>query len=130
MYFGQITLIPLIIGVSSVASAGTYRSPDDVDLPPIEQRQVVGTWLEVVGKTSCTKGIERVKAKYYRVLRCQDGSGGTTGTELTKTSSTKYRPTAGSSNGDYYVIDSGGDLGVYDNQGIIDTLPKHSKLWP
>ena len=120
----------ILITAAGVAGTMTFRGPDEVDLPPTEQRVIVGTWLEWIGSTTCTKRIEKVKTKLYMVLRCADGSGGKTGNELVKVSATKFRPKAASRYGDYYVIFAGGELGVYDTQGPIATLPKHPRLWP
>lgn len=114
---------------TSVSAADKYRSPDAVDLPPVSKRVIVGTWLEVINGTACTKGIEQVKAKYYKVLRCSDG-GGDTGIELLKINGTTYVPKAKTRNGDYYLINNAGELMIYDNQGWIARLPKHPTLQP
>ena len=126
----SVVLVGVVALMANPTNATTFRGPDEVDLPPVAQRQIVGTWLEKIGQTTCTKGIEKVKAKLYLVLRCDDGSGGNTGNELVGVNATKFRPKASSRNGDYYIVSATGELQIYDKQGLIDVLPKHSALWP
>lgn len=103
------------------------RFPADVDLPPQIQRRVIGTWIDV--DHMCTESVERVKDRWFMVLRCTDGSGGGWGRELVKVGP-KLTPKAGSLHGDYYVLEADGRLGSYDEQGYITTLSKHAGLRP
>jgi hypothetical protein len=122
----------LLIFASSLATAqGTkqYRSPNDVDLPPLEQRKIIGTWLTASISGSCTRSFENVNGKVYDVGRCSDGSGGNSGRLLTQTSPTKFLSRT-STSGDYYVILKNGDLSLHDKDGEIDVEPKHPGLWP
>jgi hypothetical protein len=122
--FAAIAIIGTYLGacITPPIQAATYRSPDEVDLPPIEQRQIIGTWQDEIAGTICTMGIEKVNSKFYKVQRCADGSGGSTDIELVKISDRKYKPKTASRNGDYYLIDNSKNLGIFDNQGIIITL--------
>lgn len=130
---GKKFLILLIFLTASVGigAQGTkqYRSPDDVDLPPLEQRKTIGTWLKSSLSGSCTRSFESVNRKVYEVVRCSDDSGGKTGRIVSQVSSTKFvSPT--SSHGDHYVILANGNLSVRDRDGEIDVEPKHVGLWP
>lgn len=107
----------------------TYRSPNDVDLPPLEKRKVIGTWLTIAIDGSCTQSFEGVNKKVYRVVRCSDGSGGKTGQEITQVSAKKFlSPT--SATGDYYLILENGDLAIRDKDGENAIEPKHISLFP
>lgn len=107
----------------------TYRSPNDVDLPPLEKRKVIGTWLTIAIDGSCTQSFEGVNKKVYRVVRCSDGSGGKTGQEITQVSARKFlSPT--STTGDYYVILENGDLAIRDKDGENAIEPKHVGVFP
>ena len=113
--------------VCTAAVAKEYRSADEVSLPPVSQRQIIGTWFDK--DTNCTRSFEEVTKKVYYVLRCSDGSGGNSGIELVRMGN-KFRSKRGSSHGDYYLVEAGGKLGIYDDQGVIDTLPRHPSLRP
>jgi hypothetical protein len=107
----------------------TYRGPNDVDLPPLEKRKVIGTWLTKAIDGSCTRSFEVVNKKVYRVGRCSDGSGGKTGQEITQVSAKKFlSPT--STTGDYYVILENGDLSIRDKDGENTIEPKHVGVFP
>ena len=131
--FGKKFLISLIFVTTSVGigAQGTmqYRSPDDVDLPPIEQRKIIGTWLTSSLSGSCTRSFEGVNRKVYKVVRCSDGSGGNTGQIISQVSSTKFMSSK-RSHGDHYVILANGNLSVRDRDGEIEVEPKHVGLWP
>lgn len=121
----------LLTACTITAAQGTkeYRSPNDVDLPPIEQRKIIGTWLTKPPPGSCTRSFEAVRGKVYNVVRCSDGSGGKTGQVIAVASPKKFlSPT--STTGDYYLILQNGDLSVRDKDGEIEVEPKHSDLWP
>lgn len=125
--------IILALGLSLVSSGAIargidYKSKDDVTLPPQDQRTVVGTWFDK--DTRCTRSLEEVKKRVYLVLRCSDGSGGNDGREVVRTGKSKYAKKESSRTGDYYLINKDSTLGIYDNQGIIDTLPRHPTLRP
>jgi len=107
----------------------TYKSPNDVDLPPLEKRKVIGTWLTTAISGSCTQSFEGVSKKVYRVVRCSDGSGGKTGQEINRVSANKFLSTT-SSTGDYYVILENGDLAIRDKDGENAIEPKHIGLYP
>lgn len=125
------SLLVLIFASGLVSAQGTkeYRSPHDVDLPPLEQRKIIGTWLTTSISGSCTRSFESVTGKVYDVLRCSDGGGGNSGRLLTQASPTRFLSRT-SSTGDYYVILKNGDLSRRDKQGEIDVEPKHATLWP
>lgn len=118
----------LVAASSAIAAGGSYKSKDDITLPPQEQRLVVGTWFDK--DTRCTRSFEEVKKRIFLVLRCSDGSGGSDGRELVRISQFKYKKKEKSRTGDYYLIHADGTLGIYDSQGVIDTLPRHSALRP
>lgn len=54
-----------------------YRSSDEVTLPPLNKRKVLGTWMgmRVIGGT-CSRSFEEVNGRVYEVVRCSDCSGG------------------------------------------------------
>ena len=115
----------------SICCAGTknYQSPDEVNLPPVEQRQIIGTWVTSSLSGVCTRSFESVRKKTYAVLRCSDGSGGELGKELTKVSNEKF-VSRSSSSGDHYVILANGNLSIRDRDGEIDVESKHVGVWP
>lgn len=100
--------------------------PDEVILPPLKQRKVLGTWAL---HGTCSRSFEEVKGRIYEVIRCAECSGGDTGTPLVKKSGNTYtRPDR--RNGEYFKILPNGNIGVYDRDGLIDTDPRLSRLWP
>lgn len=108
----------------------SYRSSDEVDLPPLRQRKILGTWYggKVIGGT-CSRSFEEVNGKVYEVLRCSDCSGGKTGTPIKRGTGgifTKWDRR----NGEYFKILPNGNLASYDRDGHIDTDPKLPGLWP
>lgn len=130
-----LVLLPLFLSTSFIATAGNKELPDDLKrslgiekLPPVEKRKLIGTWYDRDG--GCTRSFEQVGSKYYDVLRCKDGSGGKEGAQVSRANSSTFRPIPSRSSGDHYVIQNNGDLAVRDKDGLIDTLPKHSSLWP
>lgn len=107
-----------------------YRSSDEVTLPPLSKRKVLGTWagMRVIGGT-CNRSFEDVNGRVYEVIRCSDCSGGKTGTPLVKAAgSTLTRPVR--RNGEYFKILPNGTLASYDREGLIDNYPPLSGLWP
>lgn len=128
------TFLVLLISLAAVVGAGAqgtkeYRSSDDVDLPPLGQRKVIGTWLKSSVSGSCTRSFESVNRKVYKVVRCSDGSGGKTGQEISQVSTNKFLSRT-SSTGDHYVILANGNLSIRDKDGEIDEEPKHAGLLP
>lgn len=111
-------------------SGKSFRSSDEIDLPPLAQRKVIGTWYqgEVIGGT-CSRSFEEVKGKVYEVLRCSDCSGGKTGTPLVKSAGGIFTK-PGRRNGEYFKILPNGNLASYDRDGHIDTHPKLPGIWP
>lgn len=107
-----------------------YRSSDEVTLPPLNQRKVLGTWMgmQVMGGT-CSRSFEEVHGRVYEVVRCSDCSGGKTGTPLVKGAGNTFtRPAR--RNGEYFRILPNGNLASYDRDGLIDNYPRLSGLWP
>ena len=117
--------------VSSTGAQGTkeYRSPDDVDLPALDQRKIIGTWLKSSLSGSCTRSFESFNRKVYEVVRCSDGSGGKTGRVVSQASPTKFVSRT-SSHGDHHAMLANGNLPARDKDGEIDVEPKHAGLWP
>lgn len=115
--------------ITSAQGKLEYRSPDDVDLPAIEQRRIIGTWLTKPPPDSCTRSFEEVRNRVYEVIRCIDGTGGKTGRMVTAVSTKKFLSRT-SPSGDYYLIQPNGDLSVRDRDGEIELEPKHAALWP
>lgn len=126
----------VIVLVSLAASTGAgaqgkehYNSPYDVNLPPMEQRKIIGTWLTMSISGSCTRSFEEVNGKVYDVVRCSDGSGGKTGQAITQVSARKFLSPR-SSTGDHFVILKNGDLELRDKRGLVDIEPRYAGLWP
>lgn len=117
-----LTLLPLTL----LAQKLQYKSPDDVNLPPVAQRNILGTWK--MADSPCTRSFEEVKGAIYDVTRCSDKSGGDTGRKLARVNATTFRSTREGST-DHYVIQKDGTLSVRDREGEIDRLKKHA-LWP
>ncbi len=102
-------------------------SDSDPKLPPVRERKILGTWAHAI--FNLTMSLEQVGTKVYRVRRsayCNSGDRG----ELLKTGTGQRYSVIGSSAGDYYQILPSGDLGVYDREGRVDTLPVHFALHP
>jgi hypothetical protein len=96
-------------------------------LPPVRQRQIIGTWVGM--DSNVTISLERVKGSVYRVYRdayCASGDQG----ELLQTRSGGRYAVIDSRNGDYYQVAPSGDLGVFDRDGRVDVMPKHFALYP
>jgi hypothetical protein len=96
-------------------------------LPPVRQRKIIGTWADPM--MNLTLSIEKVGKKVYRVRRSAYCSSGDRG-ELLRAGSSKLFGVIGSTAGDMYEIDESGDLGIFDRDGKIDTLPAHFGLHP
>lgn len=107
-----------------------YKTKDDIALPPLNARKVLGTWLTAsLPPAACTRSFEQVAVKVYDVVRCSDGSGGNDGRQLTRVSANKFLSRT-STSGDYYVILKDGDLSIYDKDGQVGNEAKHVGLWP
>ncbi|WGG52159.1 hypothetical protein [Rugamonas sp. DEMB1] len=102
------------------------RSLDvDPKLPPVRQRKIIGTWAQ--STFNLTLSLEQVGAKVYSVRRnayCKSGDRG----EMLKTGPGKRYSVIGSGTGNYYEVLPSGDLGVFDRDGRVDTLPIHFAL--
>lgn len=124
-----------LLSFSFMADAGTKElSPEMKQLLGIsllpKDAKPIGTWLG-----TCARSIEFSKTKnsYFMTDRCFDGSGGKDGDELSKFSKGElqaFKKKQGGSHGDYYVMEKDGRLGIYDKNGLIEKLPRHSKVWP
>ena len=102
-------------------------SASGVKLPPERQRETIGTWVGI--HAGITMSLERVQGKVYRVYRsayCGSGDRG----ELLRTRSDASYGVADSEAGDYYQVTLSGDLGVFDRDGKIDVMLRHSSLYP
>lgn len=106
----------------------TWNPPGTAFLPPVEKRKIIGTWYSRTLKA--TRSFEQVDGKYYEILRSKSKTGGNDGLEIVKAGKNKFKKKAGSRFGDYYVINADGSLGIFDHDGLVDTLPIHSGLWP
>ncbi|QNA89689.1 hypothetical protein G4G28_16620 [Massilia sp. Dwa41.01b] len=102
-------------------------STDGTKLPPVRQREIIGTW--VTFGFNLTTSLERVGGKVYKVDRSAYCASGDRGELLRARSNGRYA-VIGSAHGDYYQVTASGDLGVFDRAGSIDTLPKHFALYP
>lgn len=96
-------------------------------LPPERQRAVIGTWVAPLDKV--TMSLERADGKVYLVYRDAHCGSGDRGEPL-RTLSDKRYAIIDSRNGDYFQVLPSGDLGVFDRDGRIDTVPKHEGLYP
>lgn len=107
-----------------------YRSGDEVTLPPVSQRKILGTWMNRnVGEETCNRSFEEVKGRVFEVARCSGCGGGKLGTPLIKAGAnmfTRVNPR----NGEYFKILPNGNLGSFDREGLIDNYPRLSGLWP
>lgn len=122
-------IFSIALSLSNLSYAGFGG---EVILPSDSQQ--IGIWQNN-GVGRCTRSIDFSKSqkKYYMVYRCSDGGGGKEGAVLhrfTKGGLDAFKKTDQGRYGDYYVIESNGSLGIYDNQGVIDTLPSTKILWP
>ena len=105
-----------------------WSPPNETALPPLEKRKIVGTWYSRTLK--CTRSFEQAEGKYFEVNRFSNKTGGNDGTELIKVSKNKFQKKSGARFGDYFLINADGSLGIYDQDGLVDTLPTHTGLWP
>ncbi len=113
-----------------LVGSAVHGAPAEVELPPIEKRIVLGTWLPPsLGGIPCTRSYETVSGKVYDVLRCADGSGGKTGQQIRQLDSRKFRSPTDSKDV-FYVLLANGDLSIRDRQGEFRVLSKHTTLWP
>ena len=107
-----------------------YKTKDDVTLPPLGARKILGTWLTTaLPPAACTRSFEQVKEKVYDVVRCSDGSGGNDGRQVTRVTANKFLSRT-STSGDHYVLLKNGDLSVRDKDGEVGIEAKHLGLWP
>lgn len=103
------------------------RFPDEVDLPPIKDREILGTWFY---QNKCTLSFESVKGSVYRVIRCSDCSGGKTGVKVARVSNNVFQRIP-QRKGEYFRILPSGNLGSFDDEGEIETYVKQTNgLWP
>lgn len=122
-----------IAGVSRCEKPGTanigkitFRLDNEVDLPPVKDRKILGTWSYW---DRCTLSFEEVKGTTYEVVRCSDCSGGNTGQKVAKKPGNMFLRIP-DRNGEYFRILPNGNLGSYDRDGAIDTYLKHTGVWP
>ena len=95
-------------------------------LPPVQQREIVGTWAKP--EFGLTMSIERVGKKAYRVYRSSHCASGDRGDRLRENAGHFY--VVGSNHGDYYQVQPSGELVIFDKEGRIDVMPKHFALHP
>lgn len=119
--------------LEKLVSPGTPVSAEDVTQPPpklpsVKKRKIIGIWYN--RDFDSTLSIEQVGQKYYEVSRFKGDIGGEDGRRLSRIDSRTFRPNPPATYGDHYVIQKNGDLAVRDREGLIDTLPRHSSLWP
>ncbi|TLD44021.1 MAG: hypothetical protein FAZ92_03730 [Accumulibacter sp.] len=132
LFLRKPSILFILLALSAAAAAQGkkhYRDPDDIDLPPPQQRKVIGIWTTSSLSGTCTRSFEGVKERVFQVIRCDDGSGGKTGQLLAQVSTNKFLP-RGNAHGAHYVILPNGDLSVRDGDGEIDVEPKHQGFWP
>jgi hypothetical protein len=110
--------------VQGKALGKSINWPNEVVLPPLNERKVIGTW-EVWPEV--TMSIEEVRGNTYSVLRSKYCESGSKGTPLTR-QGRRYME-SGNSNGKYYVILPSGELAAHDRQGYIESYEKQSGLW-
>jgi hypothetical protein len=96
-------------------------------LPPQNSRVVIGTWADP--DSGLTMSFERVGGKVYQVYRSAYCSSNDRGEPVRQTSPKRFA-VIDSRAGDYFEIETSGDLGVYDRQGRIDIMPAHLNLFP
>ena len=115
---------------NAAAPLQQYKTKDDVTLPPVSARKILGTWVtNALPPAACTRSFEQVAGKVYDVVRCSDGSGGEDGRQVTRVNASKFVSRT-STSGDHYVILQNGDLSVRDKQGEVGVEPKQAGLWP
>ena len=84
---------------------------------------VIGKWLDDSPYLGGTTIIMRENGKINLTQTFKDGSVlKKEMTEKRQGSRTRYNEKGGSSHGEYYLIESGGTLGLYDGMGLIKTL--------
>jgi hypothetical protein len=127
LHFFRIVLL-IVSGLVPVVFA--FGAPVDVQLPPVEQRKILGTWLAIsFSGVSYTRSFEAVNGKVYDVMRGSDGTGGKTGHPIVQLDAKKFHAPAQSKDV-RYVIQSNGNLSLRDQKGEFDVLVVHAGLWP
>jgi hypothetical protein len=138
MFRAATTLCMLLLSCSPAApqqtssSQGMWQDPF-IKLPPVSERQVLGTWKLVEPESPVTRSIEVARGTFFMVARVTGTNGerigGEAGLPLRKVSETEYRvPGAGRSR---YVIQKDGTLVGYhdeDKQPFMRAVP-HPELW-
>lgn len=108
-----------ILGLS--ADAATELSA----APVVPDRDEIGRWLDESPFSSKRIVIYRENGKLFMELTYKDGSSGTN--EIIERESPlgrQFSKPGGSRAGDHWVIDSGGDLQLRDQEGLISTAKK------
>jgi hypothetical protein len=98
-----------------------------VDLPPIEQRHIIGVW-RLPPPIPCTRSIERVAEQFYMVARCKESPNvdGSKGDVLRKVSDNEYENATGTT----YRIMGNGTLVAKSGAEVIFEAKKQKELWP
>ena len=123
----HLRLMAIAAFLTAPALALSQTSPRFVDLPPVEQRQIVGVW-RLPPPIPCTRSIERVGAEFYMVARCKDSPNvdGKRGDVLRKVSENEYRNASGTT----YRILAGGRLVARSGAEVIFEATRQTELWP
>ena len=130
IFLSGLFCLPALSGAeeSKATTGQQWYPPGTAFLPPVEKRKIIGTWYSKTLKG--TRSFEQVDGKHYEVLRGKGNTGGDDGLEIVKIGKNKFKKKSVSSSGDYYVINADGSLGIFDRDGLVDTLPKNNGLWP
>lgn len=121
----------LSFGTSASAAQDPCRSlsPGNAFLPPVANRELIGTWLEKTGPYTCAISLEKVKGKVFLTTRCDNVCDESQGQPVQQISSKKFKVADGGQ-GYYLVILPNGNVSVRDADGEIQLDPKHASLWP
>jgi hypothetical protein len=110
--------------VPGSAPGKSYKG-DNVTLPPVAQRKILGTWAHYSG---LTMSLEEIRGTVYQVYRDSYCSSGADGVALRNGGGGRYFRKE-SMTGDYYQILPRGELGVFDKDGKIDVYTPHNGLY-
>jgi hypothetical protein len=96
---------------------------DRIKLAPLAKRKILGTWLHTDNHLAIS--LEAVSNVVYEVVRSQYCTSGSHGRRLIASPSSVYSV----GRGEYYRIESNGDLGVYDGDGRFDVYLRRTKVF-
>jgi hypothetical protein len=85
--------------------------------------EIIGEWIDESPYVDAKYTFLRRSDKIFMIRKFKDGSGSETEMVQKKHSRRlRFEEKRGNDFGEYYLIESNGNMGIYDNDGLINTM--------